>query len=399
MADSRNGYSIDRRTVLQGAGAMALAGITVSSTTVSADQHEEGDQAGMLVIIYDDSPREDYTKAFPVHQEYDVPGCAAVCPGIMGTHSSYLHPDHLEEMYNAGWEVMSHTLRHRGLGEVPIRGDIEEGDTRIRVQSNIHGQYEGDPLLVFNEEKQTTVTVAGRESDGEGQFLLLDEPIDESFSARAGHYTWVRYTDEFTENVLSESKERIEDWGLGPVTSYVHPFNRYDGIVSQLVPEYYDAVPNRHEGGLNPTDSPNPFELSRVNFQDDSVDESDLEEFYDEIADGSDFGIIYGHTTSSAFTQDRIAAAIELAQDRNLEIVTLHDALDRLGVLGDDPEPEDDGEPDEDDSPPTPDDDEALDDDNDGLVDGIANQVQSGVDWVKSVGQDLASWIGNLWPF
>lgn len=337
MGPSSDQIATTRRAVLRGAGAGGLvwAGATVSISGVAADEHDEDDYDGLLVMIYDDSPREDYTMTFPVHQEYDVPGCLAVCPGLMGTDSQWMHPGHVEEIHGAGWEIMSHTMMHRALGEIPVRSDVEAGDDVIHVQSSLHGRFDGDPLLIFDSETETTATAAGRAEDGDEQLLVLEEPIEESFEAGDGYRTWVRYTDEFTQQVLEESKAQIEEWGFGPVTAYVHTYNRHDGYVSEVVGEFYDAVPNRHQGVLNPTFDPDPLTLGRGNFEEDSLTDDDLEEVLDVIAGEPDFGIVYGHSHHQTMTDDRIATTIEMAQERNIKIVTLQEAMVELDVWDD----------------------------------------------------------------
>lgn len=320
----RSDVPASRRTVLRGAGASAVA--LTGLPTIADRARANEDSNGMVVLIYDDSPREDYTKAFPIHQEYDVPGCVAACPGLMGTSSDWLHPDQLSEMHEAGWEVMSHTSKHRALGEIPIRSDIESGDTEIHVQSNLHGRFEGDPLVIFDDDTETTATVAGTDQDGDDDVLVLEEPIEESFEAGDGYRTWVRYTDEFTESVLEESKGQLEEWGF-PVTGYVHTYDRYDGYVSEVVSEYYDAVPNMPGTGLNRTYEPDPLELSRMSFENPHTSEEELEEFLDTIANEPDFGILFGHSDMESFTPERIRTTIEMAQERDIEIVTLQEVL------------------------------------------------------------------------
>lgn len=339
--ESRRHQSLKRRTVLQGVGGAAVAwtAITVSTERTAAHDDDAGGESGgneprgMLVLIYDDSPREDYTKAFPVHQEYGVPGCAAVCPELMGSSPRWMHAGHLEEMYDAGWEVMGHEMMHRSLGKIPVMSDIEEGDQEIHVQSNVHGRVEGDPLLIFNEEHATTATVAGDTTDDDDQLLVLEEPIDASFEARDGQYTWVRYTDEFTHQQLERTKAAIEEWGFGPVTAWVHPFNRADGYVTEAVREYYDAVPNRHGQGLNSEFETDPYELGRENFEDSEMEEVYLEDFLDVVATEPYFGILYAHSNREEFTQERIGNTIEMAHDRGIAIVTLQEALTELGVF------------------------------------------------------------------
>lgn len=405
MPDSHADSDLKRRTVLQGAGAVALAGYTVSTGAVAQD--DDADDQNMLVLIYDDSPREDYTKAFPVHEEFGVPGCAAVCPGLMGTHGRWMDPGHLEEMHAAGWEVMSHTLEHRALGEIPVRSDIEIGDTDIHVQSSLHGRFEGDPLIVFDQDTEARVTAAGRADSDDEAILELEQPITESFEAGDGFQTWVRYTDDFTEHILEESRAQIEEWGFGPVTAYVHTYDRYDGYVSEVVPEYYDTVPNRRTMGLNPTFDPDPFQLGRENFEDDNMSRSDMAEFLDAIVDEPDFGILYGHSNHRSFTEDRIRAVIEMAQERDIEIVTLQRALQELNVLDmDDGENDENGIIDDGDNSDTinvtDDADDPIDTGDDtspGVLESITDRVDSGLARLRSAGRGILSQLRDLWPF
>ena len=377
MTPSRKRIAPTRRGIIQaaGAGTAAWLGLSVTATGAAA-QDDTGDPEddALLVLIYDDSPEEDYTQTFPIHQEYDVPGCLAVCPGLMETGSPWLDPAHLEEMHEEGWEVMSHTLEHRSLGAIPVRSDIEEGDTEIHVQASLHGRFEGDPLYIYNPDRETTATAAGRGEDGDDQLLILEEPIDESFDAGDGFQTWVRYTDEFIDSILEESRDTLEEWGVGPVTAYVHTYDRYDGYVSEVVADYYEAVPNRHKGPFNPTADPNPHELSRANFETDRLEFDEIEEILDVIAEDADFGILYGHSHHQAMTAERIEETIEAAEDRDIRIVTLQEALVEIGVwadktgelaVNDDDDDDDDDDIDDEPDDEPDDDDEMVGDDTD----------------------------------
>lgn len=385
--------TLDRRSVLRGTAVGAAGWVGLSATVSGATARSDADEA-LLVLIYDDSPVEDYRKTFPVHQEYDVPGCVAVCPGLMETGTPWLRPGHLEEMYDAGWEVMSHTNYHRPLGAIPVRSDVEEGDTEIHVQASLHGRFEGDPLVIYDPQQEATATVAGRTEEDDDEYLLLEEPIDASFDAGDGWRTWVRYTEEFIEDILADSRERIEDWGFGPVTAYVHTYDRYDGYVSEVVDEYYEAVPNRHQGALNPTFDPDPHQLSRANYEEDRMDIDDLEDLMDTIATEPDFGILYGHSNHEEMTEERIAETIELAQDRDIRIVTLQEALVELGVWADET-----GQPAEDDDDDDPDDDDpddTADEPDDDDVDDADDTADDADDDDETVGFGVASAVAGM---
>ncbi len=315
------------------AGAALLSGSAVVSSSGAAQEDAEDDEpAGYLVFVYDDSPAEDYHQTFHAHEEYDAPGCVAACPGLMDTTEDWLYSGQLEQMYDAGWEVMSHTLEHRALGEVPIVEDVAADDAEIYVDSNVHGRYEGDPLVVFDDESEAEATVVGQGEDADGQYLELEEPLGESFTA--GYETRVRYTDEFTEEVLAESRTQLEEIaGEGEVTGYVHTYERDDGLVGELVSEYYEAVPQDDGVGLNPEHEPDPLDLSRRYFEEDAMDEAEIADFLDTVANEPDFGILSGHSHYETLPPERVELAIEMAQERDIEIVTLQEALDRFDVL------------------------------------------------------------------
>lgn len=355
-----------RRQTLQsiGAGAVGLTGLATVGT-VRADSTNEN----MLAIIYDDGHVEDYTEALPIHEEFGAPACVAACPGLIGESDHWLTQEQLDDIYRADWEIMSHSIDHRALGEIPIEGDIDAGDTELPVQSNIHGQFPGDPLRIFSDTIGLEATAAGTETTDGQELLLLEEPIEEDVAMEDD--PWVRYTNEFTEWVLEESKERLESWGY-PVTAYVHPYNRYDGYVSDVVPSYYDAVPNAGRApSLIDTANLDPFHIGRETFETDRMTDDDIVAFIEEIENGEFFGILYGHTGYDTLPPERIEFTLQHAAERDVSVVTLQEALVEVGVMEEVPDggSEPPGNGDENDSPPpadSSDDQEPPDNDNDG---------------------------------
>lgn len=329
---SHSGRRSFMRTIGAGAAVIGVSGL-LSGTGAAQDDEEEGDEpAGYLSIIYDDSPIEDF-EMFHVHEEYNAPGCVAACPGLMNSSGDWLSTGHLQEMHEEGWEVMSHTIDHRALGEIPIAQDIEEGDDRIYPEVNRHGKFEGDPLVVFDEDSETEATVAGRGEDDTGQYIELDEPISESFTA--AYTTRVRYTDEFTEGIIADSQAQLEGMvGEGQVTGWIYTYERADGLVGELVPEYYDSAPRRDgAGGLNPEYKPDPHGLSRRYMETDHMDEAEIETFLDNVANEPDYGILAGHSQYDTMTTERIEFVLDQAQQRDIEVVTVQEALDIFGVV------------------------------------------------------------------
>ncbi|WP_331235593.1 polysaccharide deacetylase family protein [Natronorarus salvus] len=354
MYAQRRGANSTRRTFLKatGAGAAAVGASALLPATAMADDDDDEDYDGLLVFVYDDSPAEDYSKTYRVHREYDVPGCVAALPGLMeGGTSDWLLPGHMQAMHQDGWEFMSHTLIHRDLGEVPVLESVEAGETEIPVRSNLAGRFEGDPIVFIDGDNEVEATVAGRrdgggedeEDDGyddledeeeadETRYLILEEGLEEDISSDAV----VRYTDEFTEQILSESQEMLEGWledQGGVVNGYVHTYDRTEGV-QNFVPQFYDSNPNARpgRGGLNPEHEPDPLSLHRAYFETDYMEDDELLDFLDSVAGEPDFGILAGHSHFSTLPEERIQFAIEAALERNIKIVTMQEAMHRLGV-------------------------------------------------------------------
>ncbi len=384
MNAQRRGANSTRRTFMKaaGAGATAVGASALLPGSAAADDDDD-DYDGLLVFIYDDSPAEDYSKTYRVHREYDVPGVIGACPGLMeqGT-SDWLLPGHAQAMHQDGWEFMSHTLIHRDLGEVAVLDDVEAGETEIPVQSNLAGRFEGDPIVFIDGDREVEATVAGRregseevdedddvdeedledeEEADETRYLVLEEGLEEDISSDAV----VRYTDEFTSEILEESQAMLESWLSdqgGVVNGYVHTYDRYEGV-QNFVPEFYDSNPNAQpgRGGLNPEHDPDPLQLHRAYYQTDAMDDDELLSFLDNVASEPDFGILAAHSHFDSLPEERIEFAIEAALERNIKIVTMQEALHHLGVMEvqdeqiaarmeeDDSEGDDGGDSDEDD--------------------------------------------------
>lgn len=328
---SGHGVRPTRRSFLRAAG--VGAGAVGGSALFSRPSTAREEPSGYLVFTYDDGTIEDYEKTFRVHQEYDAPACLAASPGRLGSSEDWLDSDQLQEMYDAGWEVMSHTIEHRAIGEIRITEDVQAGDTEVAVAAHRHGRFPGDPIVLLDDDDNAVeAVVAGRGGSGDDQYLELEEPIDASIS---GADCYVRYTDEFTHEILSESKARLEAIvGEGQVTGFVYPYERHDGLASEIVPEYYEATPRAFTGnGLNPTRVSDPFTISREYYEEDRMDEDGLARFLDRVANEPDFGILASHSSYDTLTEERIATAIEMARERDIEIVTLQEALDTFGVV------------------------------------------------------------------
>ncbi|MFU8869382.1 polysaccharide deacetylase family protein [Natronococcus sp.] len=316
---------MDRRNFLTVAGATAAGSAAAVYGGVQPDYDIEAidDSEGMVVFTYDDSPIEDYTLTYEVHREYDVPGCVAACPGWMAESDEFLEPAQLAEMHETGWGVMSHTYRHRALGYITLIEEVEEGDDRIYVDINRHGDVAGDPLVVFDEENRAEGTVAGQGSESGREYIDLEEPLTESIDVSG----YVRYSEAFIREILEKTDEQLEAWRLD-VTGFVYPYGRYHGVAEDVVRDHYEAVANhRYGGGHNELEGLDPTTMRRMYVETDTASEDDIDEFMDTAAEEDVLSIVGGHSQFDTLTEDRIRYTIEAALERDLAIVTLDEAF------------------------------------------------------------------------
>jgi peptidoglycan/xylan/chitin deacetylase (PgdA/CDA1 family) len=291
------------------------------------DERLEGSE-GMLIFTYDDSPIEDYTFTYQVHQEYDVPGCIAACPGLMTTDDDYLSPEQLREMYDDGWSVMSHTYYHRALGKIGLTKNATEGDERIYVEENRHADIEGDPLVIFDDETSTTASVAGGGSDSAGKYVELAEPLAEPIDASG----YVKYPEAFMQDILDKTDEQLEEWGL-TVTGFVYTYTQYHGVVEELVRDHYEAVANhRFGGGHNELAGLDPTTMQRMYIETDRATDADIDEFMETAAEEDVLSIVGAHSQFETTTEKRLRYTIEAALENALAIVTVDEALDELDL-------------------------------------------------------------------
>ncbi len=314
--------TLGRRGFCASVGAVSLSLLGSPATAHSTN--------GRVVFIYDDSPEEDYTQTFPVHRDEGVPGCVAAVSDRIG-HSSWLSPTQLREMEGDGWEIMSHSVRHRALGAIEVTRDIEPGDTKVYVESNFHSRVPGDEIVVEDGHRTTTFAVAEGGEDASGEYLVSEKPLRTGFSASDG--VTERYTDDLLRHSLAGSKKTLEGFGVD-ISTIVLPFGRSQGRVQELIPDYYDVLANQHHGGFNPRQSLDPYHLGRTVFRkgDGELSIQGLGGFLDHVRDTGALGIFVGHSREEGLTPSRVRSTIRMAKGRNLEITTLRDALSDFGV-------------------------------------------------------------------
>jgi peptidoglycan/xylan/chitin deacetylase (PgdA/CDA1 family) len=91
---------------------------------------------GAITVTFDDGWRTTYTQAFPLFQEFALPANVGVNPGAV-TWPAFLDESQLQELHEAGWSMVSHTMSHAYLPDLTdeeldheLRGAREFLDTR-----------------------------------------------------------------------------------------------------------------------------------------------------------------------------------------------------------------------------------------------------------------------------
>lgn len=72
---------------------------------------------GAITITFDDGWTSTFTLAFPALEEFGFRANVGVCPGILN-YPAYMDLSQLQQLHEAGWSMVSHTMNHAGLTEL-----------------------------------------------------------------------------------------------------------------------------------------------------------------------------------------------------------------------------------------------------------------------------------------
>lgn len=282
---------------------------------------------GAVVFVYDDGPIEDYTKAFPVHQEFNSPATTGIVSEYVGRSDDRMDVEQLEELAAAGWEICSHTTRHLPLAAFELTEDAEPEDTAIHAEEHRHGYPVGLTVEITDGNRSALRDVAGLGEDSGGtRPVLLEQPVGDSFAAEK---TVIRYPEEQMHEALGESRRELEAIGFA-INTLLAPYDAFDEWSMQFVPEYYDGVANaRHGSRINDPDEFDPYATRRDYFIEFTTREA-VQQDLDEIADRGALGVMGAHTVKEEVTEGRIRETLEWVDERDIEVMTLREAIERF---------------------------------------------------------------------
>ncbi len=96
-----------------------------------------------VVITFDDGYRDVVNHALPIMQHYGFRGVAYVIAGQIGK-GKYMKPAELRELFDAGWEIGSHSWSHPNLRSESVSLQREIVESRLKLEELL-----GSPLETF----------------------------------------------------------------------------------------------------------------------------------------------------------------------------------------------------------------------------------------------------------
>ncbi len=334
----REGYSIDRET------STGTSDRTVDSTDRSgADRNEESDtrkakkrtsappeppENGAVVFVYDDGPITDYTQAFPAHRAFDAPATTGIVSEWVGRENfmnrDWMGVEHLAELSDAGWEIASHTAEHTTVGTYELVEDATRNDERVYPTGVRHGFWTPKDVEVTDGDRTVRVTATGRGEDDTGRYVELAEPLGASFAAGE---TVVRYPKDVMKEAVAGSKQDLQAQGF-EVETFLAPYDDFDAWSQAFVDDHYVGVANGDHGRrINDPSKYAPYQTRRayfIEFTEPKLVQRDL----DEIAQRGALGVFGAHTHKEKVTEDRIRTTLEWIEERDIEVVTLRNAVE-----------------------------------------------------------------------
>nr|WP_187441980.1 polysaccharide deacetylase family protein [Sutcliffiella horikoshii] len=289
----------------------------------------------MLVISYDDSPPEDYTKAFPIHEQYGVP--AEVCVNNWRLNTSEgLTTAQLIEMQDAGWEIISHGFNHLDFGVSFVVTSQDVGDTQLRVDriSGFDYIYPFEGFLFHTDAssyaglREEIVTITGKTTDTEGnEVFVLSDPLQYSYT----NHACLRLSDNQLKIEVDDSIDELVGMGL-EVKGFAYPHN-------SSCPYSRDYISKRLASARNgdalryPSDDN--FFIPKMRIP--SIGElslrpqTEIDSILDDIVANNLMGFTYEHTWQTAFTSSKLEYLISKAIEKGIKITTRTEAMKHFG--------------------------------------------------------------------
>jgi len=281
---------------------------------------------GQLALVFDDGYAEDYADIYPVLDERGVPASLAIVPGWLGDEA-HLSATQLDELVDAGWEVVAHGRRHRYMQAHPLAADASAGDERLHLDSDHvfpgedHGLYPGDTFEVTDGSTTESHTLAEKGDDE--PVVSLEGTLGTDFAADE---TVFRPTADQIEDEVAGVRGEFGALGYDP-TTFALPYDAGDARVRRVVADEYDALVDATVRSLPSLPGTPPLGLSRYYLETSHMRLVEVETYLDEVAESGGLGILAGHTAWETVPPERVAAVVDAAHARDIEVTTVRDAV------------------------------------------------------------------------
>jgi 2'-5' RNA ligase len=216
---------------------------------------------------------------------------------------------------------------HRYLQAHPLAADARVGDERLRLDSDHvfpgedHGLYPGDSFEVTDGTTTEVHTLAAK--GDEAPVVSLERALGTGFAADE---TVFRPTVDQVEAEVAGVRGEFEGLGYDP-TTFALPYDAGDARVWRAVAGTYDVLVDARVRSLpNPPGTP-PLALSRYYLETSHMRMVEVETYLDEVAASGGLGVLAGHTAWETVPPERVAAVVDAAHARDIEVTTVSDAV------------------------------------------------------------------------
>ena len=294
-----------------------------------------------VVLTFDDGRLTDYTHVKPVLDEYGVKGVFYVNDFDL---TNKMTTPMIQELYNNGHEIGSHTLNHRILSAVAVLAPITATDTVLKVaapygDTGYLGLNSGEIMqmyAIFGTDR-VEVNVINSWFESGNWWLELDEPIGRDMATNIEFFI----TEKTAVFQAKYIKDKLNNIGV-QCHGFAYPYggtNDANKIAMQSIFSYArrafgDNNQFRIFGGIDTykyNDFFDQFALPSIEIPNLTYTQIDTH-ITNVIANGGVLCFL-GHSTNS-YSYDmypKLRYIIEKCQSLGIEITTMHDALQTHG--------------------------------------------------------------------
>lgn len=282
----------------------------------------------MMILSYDDGPREDDSIAFPIHRRFGVPGELNIVADLVGTRR-FLTAEQIAKMERAGFEIISHTCSHKTLISVPLTRRAHRGDDKLYMRKV---RLTDTECRVWHEDRAEIIRTLGKGRDRYGRYVALATPLRNNYPAGA----LVRLTESVAEYEVAQSQRALRKLGF-QADHFTYPFNEWDEECRRLVAAYYASARGGNHMAINRWQQLDPYTLCSKNFI--YLSNQQITKLLDETVKRRALLIFYAHTWEDAFSARKLAFLLHEALRRDIRVVTRGQALESLAYRREQGEP------------------------------------------------------------